>query len=402
MASARGGRKNVVIRRQPDDFRVEECLTSVSSGAIAELPGPKRGIAVFRVTKVSLTTPEAAARLAKAIGVRTGDVSYAGLKDKHAATKQHLTAAGVRDPMRLVRRIGDRSTDGFEAELIGWATSPAVAGWIESNHFEIVIRAMDDADVESVRNAIARLKDPRDDRALLIVNLFGEQRFGSARHGKGFAARSLIAGNFEGAMKLLIATPARKDSGVRRTLTRVASEKWGRWSEILADAPKCPERRAIEVLASGADFRAAFASLPELTQKMCVEAYQSWLWNLIADRFIEGHAMHGPNDSNALLDLSIPTLGPGVVIEGPWATAAQETLASEGLTPESMTIPGLRRPAFGVVTRPLYVRASGTVLSEPFEDEFAAARSSKRRAIRLSFSLPRGSYATVLLRELGC
>lgn len=389
----------MVIRRQPADFLVEEVLTSEATGAILELPGPKRSIAVFRLTKRSLSTPEAASKFAKSLGAKPGDVSYAGLKDKHALTNQILTVGSLRDPMRLARQTGDLETDGFAATLIGWTSQHAAAAWIESNQFEIVIRSLDASDVDTVGRAIESFRDPRDPSRLLLVNEFGEQRFGSARHGQGFAAPLLIAGDFENALKLLIGTPARKDSGARRTLTRALAGKWGSWDEVLLEAPKCPERRAIEALASGGDFRAAFQALPEFTQTMAVESYQSWLWNRIAQRLL---ADTPPERRADLHDLSLPTFGPGVVLAEPWAAAAREVLAEQKLDPEAMRIPGLRRPRFGVAERPLFMSVSACALSAPFPDELAPARSTKPWAIRLSFTLPRGSYATVLLRAIGC
>ena len=127
----------MIIRRQPGDFRVEERVFDETMRAISELPGPRSRIAVFRVIKQSLTTPEAASKLAGAAGVKAGDVSCAGLKDKHAVTTQHMTVEGVRGPMQLPRRMGALDSDGFEAELIGWTGSSAEAGWIQSNRFEI-------------------------------------------------------------------------------------------------------------------------------------------------------------------------------------------------------------------------------------------------------------------------
>lgn len=387
----------MVIRRQPADFVVEEILSG--AGAVSELPGPKRTFAAFRLTKQSLSTTEAARKLAKALGVKLGDVSYAGLKDKHALTTQTVTVGSLRDPMRAARQAGNLEKEGFAASLIGWASQPASAAWIEANRFIIVIRGLSASDTDVFARTLEGFRHPDQHDHLLLLNEFGEQRFGSARHGQGFAGPSLIAGDFEAALRLLIGTPARKDAGVRRSLTRVLAAKWGSWNEVLLDAPKCPERRAIEVLASGGDFRAAFQTLPELTKTMAVESYQSWVWNRIAQRLL---ADTPPERWVDFQDLSLPTLGPGVVPVEPWAAAASQVLADERLDPQSMRIPGLRRPSFGVVQRPLFMRVSDVVLSAPFPDELAPPRSAKPLAVRLSFTLPRGSYATVLLRALGC
>jgi tRNA(Glu) U13 pseudouridine synthase TruD len=60
-------------------------------------------------------------------------------------------------------------------------------------------------------------------------------------------------------------------------------------------------------------------------------------------------------------------------------------------------VPGLRRPDFGEAPRGLFAEAAGFALDPPTADELFADRL--RRSVR--FELPRGAYATVLLRALG-
>jgi tRNA(Glu) U13 pseudouridine synthase TruD len=66
---------------------------------------------------------------------------------------------------------------------------------------------------------------------------------------------------------------------------------------------------------------------------------------------------------------------------------------------ENLVIPGLRRPFFGESERSLFVRAEGFEQDRPVPDTFD--RTGKRFARTLRFSLPRGAYATVVLRALG-
>jgi tRNA pseudouridine13 synthase len=254
--------------------------------------------------------------------------------------------------------------------------------------------------------------------ALAVVNYFGDQRFGSARHGQGFAARCLIRGDFEGALKLLIATPARKDSGKRRSFTRAAAGGWGvggggNWSQLLASLPRCPERRAVETLAAGGSFKDAFAALPNLTQVLAVEAYQSWLWNATARRLAEslaGESLRTDDDFGEMVfpaaaampppwtALRVPMLASTTRMEGPWADAAASVLAQEGLSLSDLRVPGLRRPAFGDAPRSLVVIAGSFDVSPCEPDDLGRTGRLKRT---LRFDLPRGAYATVVLRALG-
>lgn len=431
----------MIIRRVPTDFRVEEVLTQTYLRSIqpepddGRNPGPARSHAVFRLSKTSLTTPEALAQLAAALRLSPGKLASAGLKDKHAVTVQHVTAA-LR-PKSAVHPSGIRSLEGrsWRAELLGWSALAIDSAAIAHNRFVIVVRDIaprrseeleERAEVLSERGPTAE----EGTRSLLIVNYFGDQRFGSARHGRGFAAASLVKGDFEKALRLLIGTPARKDTGKRRALTRAAASHWGDWPAVLAAIPRMPERRAVEVLAghsaapgadveggAGADrFREAFAALPAFTQSFCIEAYQSYLWNAIARDLVvrsvpaDRPILRAEDDFGPMLfpraadiptawrGCEVPMPSPGAAVPEACEDSIREVMAAEGLSMADLVVPGLRRPRFGAAVRPLVCTVARFNLSDPEADELGRPGRWKRT---VCFDLPRGSYATVVLRALG-
>lgn len=436
----------MTIRRVPEDFRVQEVLEPTFAAGIGPLApllahagtdGPLH--AVLALVKTSTTTPEAIAGLAKALAVPGGGggVDYAGLKDKHAVTEQHVSvpvapaAAPSLDTRLAAAPAPGIEGRGWTAHLLGWSRQPVAAPCITGNRFTLVVRdlapgASTEMDVRAkMLTAPGSQTDPRGLR-LVVVNYFGAQRFGSARHGRGFVAQHLIRGEFEAALRLAIASPARKDSGKVRTFTRLAATKWGRWAELADELPRCPERAAIEHLArrpapTESDFRDAFAALPYFTQQMCVESFQSHLWNEVARllaRRIASEATCKPRarlvssddpfgvmlfpESRALtpawLACAPALLGPGAVLRPPWGGEAQQVLAEAQLTLGAMVIPGMRRPTFGAVDRPLLAAATDFELGPPEPD----VMSSPGRVLRrVRFELPRGAYATVVLRALG-
>src|SRR4051812_15273923 len=83
-----------MIKRTPSDFFVEEILHAdfpiPTPPSDAPPPAPAR-YALCRLTKESLSTPEAAAIVARELKLKPGAVAYAGLKDKHASTIQYVT-----------------------------------------------------------------------------------------------------------------------------------------------------------------------------------------------------------------------------------------------------------------------------------------------------------------------
>jgi tRNA pseudouridine13 synthase len=389
------------LRRTPADFVVEEVLRDdVLRGAGAW--SRSRTFALFRLRKESLSTEEASRRLARSLGVERGAVEHAGLKDKHARTSQHVTAAAPagRPPARI-------SGERWDAELLGFVPESAQAAWIRRNRFTLVVRGLDDAACAAMDRAAEFLRAGAS--RLLIVNYFGEQRFGSARHGEGFAAPRLVRGDFEGAVRLLIATPARKDTGARRERTRLLAAHWGRWSAVLPLLGRHPERRAVEALAGGASWREAFGAMPYALRQMAVEAYQSHLWNdaarALSERLAGGESLRAPGElvfpgaarvTGGWRTLELPMVGPGTTLAPGWGAAVEAALARDGLRVNDLVIPGVRRPVFGEAWRPLVVMAEGFRMSGPAADAFTPGRLCRE----VCFELPRGAYATVVARAL--
>ncbi len=478
----------MTIRQSPDDFKVHERLNPAWTDALRPDWQPHSTFAAYELTKSSLTTPDALGLLAKRIGVPVGKWSYAGLKDKHAHTTQTVTVPII-DAAAAAKLSKHEIDVRWSAQRVGFCAEPIAASAIRCNEFALIVRDLSkQAAAEMDRRANVLSLQPEQTQAkqtqsqpnaepphttartpqstshtpqqLLIVNYFGSQRFGSARHKRGFAAAYLARGDFEQALGLLIASPSRKDSPRTKAFGRMLSERWGDWQPLATELPRCPERRAIETLASGAGFREAFASLPAFIQQMCVEAFQSHLWNLTVRSMIESleslESLESPEVSEAASDeptsasvstshsahtaptqvvalrsgrsgrallnaddlfgklvfagpatlpdawrnLTVPMPAKGVEPAEPWASHAAAALESEapGLSMNDLRVPDLRRPFFGKADRPLTVLASNFAMTQPERDPAAAG---KRVLRTVRFELPRGAYATVVLRALG-
>jgi len=408
----------MTIRRQPEDFHVEEVLTDAALGSLAASWSAERAHAAYRITKTSLTTPEAASRLAGALGVKSAMVEYAGLKDKHATTIQHMSVRAEKE--EAARSMGERiEAGGMVAERIGWIAAALNASAIKRNRFDLVVRDLTRERAKRMgERADALCIEESRGFSLQIVNYFGDQRFGSARHGQGFVGAALARGDFEQALRLAIGTPARKDTGAKRVFTRDLATRWGQWKKLARELPGCPERAAIEALAEGQGFDQAFASLPHFLQQLCVEAYQSHLWNRIAAEVVREFArargvdaIEADDDFGVMrfltadaLDerdcaIEVPTLCHTTMLAPPWGVHAERILREEGLRIDQLRVPGLRRPEFGEAWRALFIRAERFEMTPAERDEFDERGLRGKR--RLRFELPRGAYATVVLRALG-
>jgi tRNA pseudouridine13 synthase len=343
-------------------------------------------------------------------------IDYAGLKDRHALTVQHVSI--LFPPGGAARAPGVVETPGWKIERIGRLDGRISAGDVSGNRFRVTVRDLSRRECERMTEARRFLASAGGSpgRTLRFVNYFGVQRFGSARHGRGFAARRLVEGDFEGALRLLVAAPDRKDSRERKGVKRAVAAAWGNWDTLAEDLPPCPERAVVRRLAeTGGDFRSGFAALPPFIRRMAIEAYQSWLWNAVAGRCIAARCapplIEIPSRFGDLVfpgaaaipaglaETSIPLFAPGTALEDPWRSSAEAVLAGEGIALGDLRVPGLRSPYFGEVSRPLFVDAREFVLGPVEADESSAGVKRFKRLLR--FFLPRGSYGTVLLGALG-
>jgi tRNA pseudouridine13 synthase len=398
----------MAIKKSPADFQVEEILHE----DLQRLARPDGAFALYRLKKEGLATPEAVARVARELKIKAGDVAYGGLKDKYASTLQHVTIKLEKPETAPELAKGT----GWTIERLGFVPRSMTSADIDRNRFRIMLRDLTETACFDMDEAVRLLALPS--KQLRITNYFGDQRFGSARHGKGFIGKHLIKGDFEGALMLAIATESRKDRMDQKNFKRLLRENWGEWKKVFSRLQPCPERRAVERLVnSGGDFRAAFCALPYLLQQLSVYAYQSHLWNatarvLIAEKCAEAGKILSAEDPfgemlfpepaavpDEIANLDLPLFAKKTEAVPPWKSAAEAVLEEEGIKMEELHIAGVRRPFFGEEPRKLFFTTGDFHLAKAEHDETADRKNRKKRAI--AFSLPPGSYATVLLRALG-
>src|SRR5215471_1998332 len=127
------------------------------------------------IEKRGLTTPDAIRRLAELLGVEPRDVGYAGLKDRHAVTRQWVSVPRA-DDARAVE-IADPDLRVLRAVRHG---NKLRVGHLRGNRFEVVLtgphniaNANADAELSKLRLRLQALA------AAGIPNRFGDQRFGA-------------------------------------------------------------------------------------------------------------------------------------------------------------------------------------------------------------------------------
>jgi tRNA pseudouridine13 synthase len=393
------------IKNEPEDFIVEE---------VSLFPPPVRGKHVIaRVTSRNWETHRLVERLAAWLGIPADYIKYAGIKDKRAVTTQLMSF-----PTRIedVRAI---SLPDVTVEVLYTAAKPVYAGKLVGNRFHIVVRDVSGtrADVEAVVREIARFG--------YFPNFFGVQRFGVMRPVTHIVGKHLLMGDIEKAVMAYIANPVDGEPADSFEV-RAMLEKTRDFAGALRTFPErfSFERRMLDVLARNPEnWNEALLTLPKNLVRIFLHAYQSYLFNkILSARIGAGFPFHRVVEGDVII---------------PW-DGGVEIQQSDGLRVTSANVDKVNRqiaayrcaPTAAIIgTETFWARGKPgeierKVLAEERIDEElfavphlpALASSGMRRvcaaplttfrwsydgsSLSLDFYLPKGCYATTLLREI--
>jgi len=384
------------LKQRIGDFRVRELLREGYLGR----SGDHR---VYRVTKRKLTTPEAVDVLARAAGVEAGEIGLAGWKDRQAITIQYMSVRRGR-PVRLEEPRLKIETAGFAGDALSSEHS-------RGNAFEVNARALRSDDLRRLRSALPEIREHG------LVNYFDDQRFGNLIHGQGWIAKDLMLGEFERALRTLLTARSPHDDDRRRRFKQGLQRAWGDWRACRDVAGRFGAHHSVfEHLAKNAgDFAGAFTFVASRVRLIHLYAWQSHVWNRAVvdlvraqvpppERLLieseEGvlvtHAGAPPPELARRESFRLPGAGLEDVTDRLELELFEDVLARERLVADRFRIEGVS--GFGLkgeerrlIVRPEHLRV------RPAEPD-PLNRGS--RMVRIRFELPRGSYASLVVKRL--
>ena len=335
-----GGR----IRSEDDDFVVEE------------LPAyPPLGVgdhSYLRIEKRGITTYEAIARVARALGVSPKAIGFAGMKDAHAVTIQtfsveHVPVAKCEAALAGIDRVRLVSAKLHRNKI--------KLGHLRGNRFILRIRGC-------VADAATRARAVLDEiERRGCPNFYGEQRFGNQADNDR-VGRLLVLHDYRGASDLAGGDIRKKPHSLVRLY--VSAYQSVLFNRIVAG--RMPDLGRLEVgdLAYLHDRGAVFR--------------------------VDDLAAEQPRADRLEISPSAPLFGLKVLLaDGRPGEVERAVLAEEGLTREQFDVPGAGN--FTGERRPMRI---------PVADAEVAPVEGDASAIEVRFDLPRGSYATVVLDEV--
>jgi len=393
-----------VIKQRPEDFLVEEIPQY-------EPRGEGEHIYLF-VEKRQMSTGELISLLASHFGVPRHAIGYAGLKDKHAITRQvmsvHVPGKRIEDfPMIRHERAGILWSDYHANKLR--------PGHLRGNRFSIRVRGAPIRGVLHAQRTLGRLGEHG------VPNRVGEQRFGPIGNNH-LVGRALLLGHDEEALRLLLG-PSDRDAGALAPAREAFARADYRAALELFPRAALAEQAALRALVRGSDARGAVNAIDRHARGFFITAFQSAVFNAVLDdRLEEGTlgALHigdvamkhdnramfavdqnsadDPTLAERLARFEISPTGP---LWGPhMLRATGNTDAAEVRALEHAGVSLAQLAAFDGRSAHLIDGARRPLRVPVTDPQVEAGADEHGEYIRCAFDLPRGAFATVVLREV--
>ncbi len=394
-----------IIKSCAEDFQVTEVFEELGYEGGRYL--------VLDVEKTNWDTHHLIREMARKLRISQKRFGWAGTKDKKAITTQRISIMNLDESALSRINLPD-----LKIRILGKTNRAVGLGDLLGNSFRITIRDM------SCPDPVVRLAAITSEIEEYggVPNYFGIQRFGDQRPVTHKVGEALARGNIKEAAFIFLALsfPGELES------TRAAREKLWETRDIPAALKEFPEYLHFELamlnylVEHPGDYAHSFDVLSVNLKRLFVHAYQSYIFNRILSRRMAAgmslqeavvgdvvcFAKEGLPDMDRVqkvtmenleaIDrlakrgrafLTLPLIGFETAIEeGAQGEMERSILREEGILPENFTVPenpdlgsrGTRRAAL------CHVKPQIRVLENRAE---------------LQFTLPKGSYATVVLRE---
>jgi tRNA pseudouridine13 synthase len=384
-----------VLKQRAEDFFVQEVPLYEPSG---------EGEHVYcEIQKVGIPTFEAIDRIARALNISGRDIGYAGLKDAQAISRQIFSIWGTTPQAVMELRV-----PGLSVQWAARHGNKLKLGHLAGNRFAIKIREVNPTDVVKIPPLLADLERRG------MPNYFGEQRFGR-RGDNDLLGAAYVRGDDQEVLRLLLGNPTSDADDGQTHSARSMFERNDLEGAMKAWPRRCGmERRVLARLIKTQRPAAAVRAIDEKLRRLWVSALQSRLFNQVLAQRIDSLDKLMDGDIAYKHINGAPFLVENATVEQPRAEAF-EISPSGPLIGFRMLLPTgkpleIEQAVFTEAAlipadfkRTGQLRVKGTrrpLRVKPTDTQLAGGVDDHGPHVTIAFTLPAGSFATVLLREV--
>ena len=363
------------IRTEIRDFIVSEILSKKIMDSISQNPG----FPVYKLKKNNIDTTHALNDIFRKHRHR---LKALGLKDASAYTEQFVCS------LKKSNSITSISENKYTLERLGFVKKPLSKKDMIGNHFKIKIN--------NVTSDFSNF-----DEYDKILNFFGYQRFGSKRPVTHLIGKAVLQKKYDDAIDFLLSFTSKYDSKENTAIRQKLSDK-SNYSKIVKEIPHQMdlERIVVEQLIEHNNPVKAFNALPLSIRRFFIQAYQSYIFNhTLSLAFQDGEDLFSSQtgdvcfDKNGILGkfsndptqrLAIPMVGYGYYKKTRFDYQISKILKSEQVQAKDFFLKEMQELSNEGGFRNSSINCQDFLISGKV----------------VNFTLSRGSYATILLREI--
>ena len=363
------------IRVEPKDFQVIELISEKVQNSIND----QNGYAVYKLKKKKIDTNHALSGIFKQTGIRLKSL---GLKDASAITEQFVCSGNKG------RTIENFSTEKYSLEKIGFVKKPLSKKDMIGNHFKLKITGC--------QNGLSTFTEY--DK---ILNFYGYQRFGSKRAVTHLIGKAILQRNFKKAVSLILSFTSTYDSKENTEIREKLSdeENYEKYYDKVPFQMDIERMVLKEMIEHGEPIR-AIRIIPVSLRRFYIQAYQSFIFNQsLSAAFLDGENLFEAQSGDVCFDshgiigkyvkgleqnLALPFVGYSYYKKTRFDFQISKILEQEEISPKDFFIKEMQEVSSEGGFRQAAIRCSNY--------------SSHDNVVE--FSLSRGSFATILLREI--
>ena len=363
------------IKKSNDDFKVKELLSEKALKTISN----DHGLSVYILKKNGIDTSHALRDVEKRFGLVLKSL---GLKDANAVTEQYVFSKTISKSFETIQG------KNYSLKRLGFVKKPLSKKDMVGNHFEI-----------KVENPLKHISNFNENEK--ILNFFGYQRFGSKRPITHLVGKAIIQKDYQAALDLLLNYSSHYDTEENNTNRKIIAERTSELSVI----DKIPKSMDIEIillkkLSETKDLKIVIRSIPLHMRRFYIQAYQSYIYNkTLSLAFDYGEELFSAKEGDVCFDrnyilgkfqndpsqmLAIPLVGHSYFKKTRFDFYIQKILDEEEVSLNDFFIKDFQEISIEGGFRNAIMQCNNFQINENI----------------VKFHLSRGSYATIILREI--
>jgi tRNA pseudouridine13 synthase len=385
---------NGTIKETNEEFQVSEIIdyTFLKPPYFSSVQNNEHKFPLYLLEKHNIDSNHAIIEIKKQSGLK---LRIMGIKDAKAETSQYASCEQTRNLPKYI------ITPKTKLTLLGFLRTPLSKSALIGNSFKIKINQTSDNNIQPFLLELNK-----------IANFYGLQRFGSERMVTHLVGKALLERNYNKAIEYLLSYTSKYDSKFSKEI-REKSRDPKNYQKLIKILPKGMdlERLILDTLVKGKDSIAVIRSVPINIRRLFVQAFQSYVFNkCLSNALLCNEDIQKCKDGDLCFEIEKPLV------------FGKIRRFREGIDSNNDVIPAIRlvgynyqpgKNRFDHITK--RILSDENILPSYFylkdlqelsiqmgfrQTLLCCSEFSHFDRLDLSFKLPKGSYATTLLREL--